>query len=197
MTYYIGPTISDRQRQFIIGTVLGGSSIVSPKKGKNCYLSMRGKNAYWIEYKSHELKDLASPSPFLVEKKKETYFRWHSLCYPIFNEFNELFYKDGKKTVQMKALNELRDIGLAIWFLEGGRIHKGVVEFNTTTLNEEGTNVVVKYFTEVSLPCYKKQEGKGFRVIMSPTATIKFLKTIADKVPDFLLDRLEGVAEIE
>lgn len=194
MTYYMGPTISDRQRQFIIGTILGGSSIVVPKKGKNCYLSMRGKDAYWLEYKSHELKELASPTPFLMEKKKDTYFRWHSLCYPIFNEFNELFYKEGKKTAPMQVLNELRDIGLAIWFLEGGRIHKSVVEFNTTTLGEEGTDTVVKYFIEVNLPCYKKVEGKGFRVILTPAATVRFLKVISDKVPDFLLHKLEGAS---
>lgn len=190
MTYYISPPVSDWQRQIILGTVLGGSSIVRPVGGKNSYLSMRGKDAYWLEYKNHELKDLASPNPFLIEKDNK-YFRWHSLCYPVFNDYHALFYEGRKKTVRIDVLNELRDIGLAVWFLDGGRYERRHVLLNTTTFGEEGTETVCQYFNEISLPAVVKKKGNSFKVQLEPNASLKFLKTVAHRVPEFMLHHLE------
>jgi hypothetical protein len=189
MTYYIGPQISDNQKQIILGTVLGGSSIIKPTGGRNSYLSMRGKEAYWLEYKSHELKDLASPNPFLIEKDNK-YFRWHSLCYPVFNDFYSMFYNDKGKTVTMDTLNELRDIGLAVWFIDGGKLEKGSVVLNTTVFGEEYSNIISQYFCEVTLPSYVKVKGKSCKVILTPPSTLRFLRTIVDKVPNFMRHRL-------
>lgn len=190
MTYYIGPQVSDWQKQIIIGTVLGGSSIIKPTGGRNSYLSMRGKEAYWIEYKSHELKDLASPNPFLIEKDNK-YFRWHSLCYPVFNDLYQKFYEDGKKKVSMEVLNELRDIGLAVWFIDGGKLEKGTVCINATSFGEKGGNTISQYFNEIGLPSYVKSKGNSHKVLLTPPSTVKFLQTIVDKIPAFLRYRLE------
>jgi hypothetical protein len=191
MTYYISPPVTDWQRQIILGTVLGGSSIVRPSGGKNSYLSMRGSNAYWLEYKSYELKELASPNPFLIEKENR-YFRWHSLCYPVFNEFHTLFYRDRKKRVEMSVLNELRDIGLAVWFVDGGRYERRHVVLNTTSFGWEGSETICGFFNEITLPASIKQKGNSFRVQLEPNASIKFLKTIAHRVPQFMHHHLES-----
>ncbi len=191
MTYYISPEITPWQRQIILGTVLGGSSIVRPQGGRNSYLSMRGKDAYWLEYKSHELKSLASPTPFLIENANK-YFRWHSLCYPIFNDFHSLFYQDGKKKVEMSTLNELRDIGLAVWFLDNGRIERNCVILTTTGFGLDGTNLICQYFNEIGVESKIKKKGTSDRVVMNQKGSEKFLKTIAGQVPEFMLYRLAG-----
>jgi hypothetical protein len=189
MTYYIGPQITPWQRQIIIGTILGGSSIVKPKGGRNSYLSMRGKDAYWLEYKSQELKNLASPTPFLIENENK-YFRWHSLCYPEFNEYHELFYRSGKKCVSMEVLNELRDIGLAIWFLDGGKLDRGRIVFNTNVFKEAGTKLISQYFNEISMNSDAIIKGNSFRVTIEADSVDKFFKVIAKQVPQFMLHKL-------
>lgn len=189
MTYYIGPKITPWQRQIILGTVLGGSSIVKPKGGRNSYLSMRGKDAYWLEYKSQELKNLASPTPFLIENENK-YFRWHSLCYPEFNEFHGLFYGDGKKKIDMEVLNELRDIGLAVWYIDGGKLDKGNIVFNTNVFREEGTRLISRYFNEISLDSDAIIKGKSFRVTIKERAVDKFFKVISHRVPEFMMNKL-------
>ena len=35
----------------LIGTILGGSSLAKPPRGKNYYLSMRSQNKQWLQYK--------------------------------------------------------------------------------------------------------------------------------------------------
>src|ERR1700677_3628118 len=109
MTYFENPSISDWHKQLIIGTVLGGSSLVKPKKGRNCYLFMRSADNKWLNYKAQELDALASQRPFTQEGNT---IRWHSNCYPIFTEYYEMFYLNNKKCVSMQILDSLRDIGL-------------------------------------------------------------------------------------
>lgn len=189
MTYYIGPKITPWQRQIILGTVLGGSSVVKPKGGRNSYLSMRGKDAYWLEYKSQELKNLASPTPFLIENENK-YFRWHSLCYPEFNEFHNLFYADGKKHVTMDILNELRDIGLATWFLDGGKVEKNSIVFNTNVFREDGTKLIAQFFNEISIKAESVIKGKSLRVTILEESVEKFTKVINHRIPEFMLHNL-------
>jgi len=189
VTYYIGPKITDWQHQIILGTILGGSSIVKPKGGRNSYLSMRGKDAYWLEYKSQELKNLASPTPFLIENENK-YFRWHSLCYPEFNTYHELFYRDGKKKVDIETLNELRDIALAVWYLDNGKLDRGRVVFNTNVFKEDGTSLIARYFNEIGINTHAVIKSNSFRVVIESGSIERFFKVISQRVPHFMLHRL-------
>lgn len=191
MTYYIAPHITDWQRQIIIGTLLGGSSIVKPKNGKNCYLSMRGKYVYWIEYKALELKNLASPKSILFEKKTN-YFRWHSLCYSCFTEFYKMFYEKNNKKIEMNTLNELRDIGLAIWFVDIGKIQNNTISFKTNQFGRKGTETIAQYLTEIDLKTTILERKNGFRVKIDETSSERFLKVIAHRVPEFMEEKLKG-----
>ena len=57
MTYENSPIIKSYQKQILYGTILGGSSIVNPTYGRNCYLAMRDNNLNWLSYKINELKE--------------------------------------------------------------------------------------------------------------------------------------------
>src|SRR5581483_2301925 len=145
MTYYDNPEISDWQRQIILGTVLGGSSLVKPKKGRNCYLFMRSADKSWLKYKAEELASFASQRPFTIEGNT---LRWHSNCYPVFSDYYEKFYKDDKKVVTMDLLDSLRDIGFAIWYGDSGKLKSGQVLLNTNKFGEEGTKIISDYFQQ-------------------------------------------------
>jgi hypothetical protein len=188
MTYYDNPSITDWHKQIIMGTVLGGSSLVKPKKGKNCYLFMRSADKKWLEYKAYELSTLASQRPFTKEGNT---IRWHSNCYPIFTNYYELFYEKNKKTVSMNILDSLRDIGLAIWYADCGKIHKGKITLNTNKFGEEGTNIVAKYFNEVGVgETNLVKERKYIRLEFTTESTNKFLLIVANRMPDFMHAKL-------
>ena len=182
------PTITSLQRQVIIGTVLGGSSIVHPKTGRSCYLSMRGNNAKWLECKAQELKFIKPPNPYFGER--QGYFRWHSSCSPALNDFHSMFYKDKKKVVNMDILNELRDIGLAVWFVDGAIIRKDEVIFKTSVFGEDGSNTISQYFTEIDLSNKVVKDKTSFRVVLDGNSSSKFIDIIADSVPNFVAEGL-------
>jgi len=184
MTYFYSPVITDWQKQIIMGTILGGSSIVKPKKGRNSYLFMRSCDEMWLEYKSQELKNFASQKPFTKEGRT---LRWHSNCFPIFNEFRELFYEDDVKTVKMAILDKLRDIGLAIWYGDCGKIKKNNVIINTHKFGEKGTGIINDYFNQIGIESEITKEKNNYRILMSEAGSVKFLATIGHRLPTFMI----------
>lgn len=189
MTYYTSPVMTEWQRQIILGTILGGSSIVKPKRGKNSYLFMRSKDHAWVAYKAEELKGFSSQRPFTEEGNT---LRWHSNCFPIFNSFRETFYGDGKKKIKMSILDIMKDIGLAVWYGDCGKIRKGRVYLNTHKFGLESTKIAVKYFNEIGIPADVAYERNNLRVTLTPEGSQRFLVTIAHRLPDFMHKKLEG-----
>ena len=183
MTYYDNPEISDWQKQVITGTILGGSSLVKPKNGRNCYLFMRSANKDWLNYKADELTTLASQRPFTKEGNT---LRWHSNCYPIFAEYYNLFYENNRKKVRMEALDTLRDIGLAIWYGDCGRLKKNNIILNINKFGEDGSKVVHDYFIEVGIGETKIIKEKGYyRLLFNSKSSEKLLLIVANRLPEF------------
>ena len=181
----INPHVNLRQKEVIVGTILGGSSIVKPPKGNNCYLSMRSKDAKWLEYKADVLKPFASEAPYTIPKTGNTY-RWHSMCFPIFNEYRELFYPNDKRSLNIEILNPLRDWGLATWFVDCGKFIKNKIVMNTNIWKEEGSNVIMDYFQELGYNVYKKLDRGGIRIVLDEKSSKHFLRIITAQLPVFV-----------
>jgi hypothetical protein len=167
------PIFTKRHWQLIAGTILGGSSLIKSKKGKHYYLSMRGKDAKWLEYKAQWLNDFSSSTPFTEEKTN----RWHSLCSPVFDQFQDLFYKDGKRYLDVEVLSQLWDFGLMIWYRDCGKYNKEIT-FNTHVWGESGSQTIVYYFELCGWNSKIIKERTYFRVKLDKESSIKLFKTI-------------------
>jgi len=178
MTYCRVAVITEWQRQVINGTIMGGSSIMKPKKGINCYLSMRGKNGKWLQCKANEMGLVLPPNPYVIEDK---YFRWHSCCSPLFNEFYDNFYEEGKKVARMEILDGLRAIGLAVWFLDAGQLKDDQLFLSVKSFSNK--DIISKYFQEIDIG----NEIVKSKLIMDKKSTEKFVGIIGDYIPEFML----------
>lgn len=163
-----------RENQIITGTILGGSSLIMPKNGKNCYLSMRDKNAAWLETKADALKSIASPAPFTIEKTN----RWHSLCVPELNGFREKFYKDGKRHLRLEVLERLWDVSLAVWYQDCGLNINDRVIIKTHIWGEEGTELFKTYFELIDYQAEIVKERGKFRVRLDQDSSKHFLNMV-------------------
>ena len=180
MTHVISPKVSTRQRDIIIGTILGGSSVVKPSKGKNCYLSMRCKDLGWLRFKATELANLASSSPITTEKTN----RWHSMCYPCFNEFREMFYANGKRRLDIDNLSLLRDVTLAIWYGDCGHFKREHVVLNTHIWGKKGTDTIKEYFSYLGYNPIIFRERGSLRVRLDKDSSKQFIKLIMPHIPE-------------
>jgi hypothetical protein len=178
------------ENQVVVGTVLGGSSLIKPPKGANYYLSMRDQNELWLKYKMEEMPHLFGKSKIHIYGKT---LRVNSCCSPILTEMKDLLYDGTKRIILMETLDKLMDIGLSTWFLDGGnktgRNCKNAY-INTTKYGQEGTEIVLQYFNEVGMPCNINRDGYRLKVLFTVKGTEVLFKTIAHKFPKFMYFRL-------
>ncbi len=178
------------QEQVLLGTVLGGSSLVKPPKGVNYYLSMRGQNDLWLQYKMLEMPE------FFKEPKLHRYnktYRSNSCCCTALTDFHGSVYDGNRRKVTMDLLDKLMDLGIAVWFLDsGGKTGRGRKNayINTTKFGEDGSEIVQRYFNEVDMPCNINRDGSRLKVLFTVKGTLMLLGTIAHRFPEFMYHRL-------
>lgn len=178
------------ENQVLLGTVLGGSSLVKPPKGINYYLSMRGNHLMWLRYKMVEMPSYFDGST--VHQYGKTY-RCNSKCCAVLTEIQGRLYDGPQRRITMEMLDTLQDIGIAVWFLDGGsktgRGRKNAY-LNTTKFGEAGTKIVLQYFNEIEMPCNINRDGDRWKVLFTVEGTTELFKVIAHRFPEFMYSRL-------
>lgn len=174
------------EHQVLIGTILGGASLVKPAAGRNYHLSMRSHNLLWLEYKMALMPNFF---PETVIHQYGVTFRCNSTCSETLTRLHDVMYCGEKRTVSMEILDSLRDIALAIWFLDrggkGGRGRKNAY-INTTKFGEIGTITIRDYFHLIDCYCQVNCSGSRRKVLFSLAGTEKFFRTVAHHFPKFM-----------
>lgn len=190
MTYQCGPVLKDSQKQFLYGTILGGSSIIRPERGKNCYLAMRDSDSVWLSYKIEVLKDFFKIDQNTIKKDKNTY-RCYSVAYPVFNDACDLFYQDEKKVVTREMLEILTDEAWMVWFVDAGRKSKRKAYLRTHKFGEEGTKIISDYFNSLECSCDIHMCRDRYEIVFDNKGAYELLSIIAPKIPNFLIKNYE------
>lgn len=123
-------TLSEIQRQFIYGSLLGDLNIGKPdKKHPNCRIYIvQCKAQEELFMKKVEILDnfmsaykLIVPKPDPRTNKVYESWRGNSKAHPLFTEIRNKFYINGVKTITQELLNEItHPIALAYWFMDDG-----------------------------------------------------------------------------
>lgn len=190
MTYEYSPQLKHNQSQALYGTILGGSSIVKPSQGKNCYLAMRDNDRAWLEYKINELKDYFKMDNNTIKKDKNTY-RCYSIAYPIFNAYYNEFYANNKKFIGKETLERLNDVAWMIWFVDAGKKSKRKAYLRTHKFGEEGTKMIAEYFNSLDCDCDFKLTRERYEIVFTHKGSIEFLATFAHRLPNFMLSKFD------
>lgn len=190
MTYQNGPKLKESQKQTLYGTILGGSSIIRPERGKNCYLAMRDNDIKWLSYKIEVLKDFFKIDSQTIKKDKNTH-RCYSIAYPIFNDIYELFYQDEEKIVTSEILEILTDEAWMVWFIDAGRKTKRKAYLRTHKFGEQGTKIITDYFNSLDCDCEMHQCRDRYEVVFTNKGACELLTILAHRIPAFLLERFD------
>ena len=187
MTYQSGPSLKECQKQTLYGTILGGSSIIRPDRGKNCYLAMRDSNRTWLNYKIEVMSDFFKNDADCIKLDKNT-FRCYSVAYPIFNQVYLRFYRDGKKFVNRDVLEILTDEAWMTWFLDAGKKSKRKAYLRTHKFGEDGTKLIAEYFNSLDCDCAAHVARGRHEIVFSNKGAHELLKYVAPKIPECMLN---------
>jgi recombination protein RecA len=113
-----GIILSDAENQIILGSLLGDMYCRIKKTAKNAQIEephCKEQEPYLL-WKVAMLKSLS----FNVRRTSLGYLFFESRVYPCLNYYNNLFYKNKKKVLNIDVLDKLSPLGLAVWYMDDG-----------------------------------------------------------------------------
>ena len=129
-------TLSEIQKETLIGVLLGDAHLSRPKPTHNTKLVFDQSNSLHKEYLLHlydVFKSLTNTEPYVTNRKPDTRtgkvynsIRFSTLSLPYLNYYYELFYKDGRKIIPNNINELLTARGLAYLIMDdGGKSYYG------------------------------------------------------------------------
>jgi hypothetical protein len=182
--------LANKEKQVVLGSLLGNSSIIKPKKSRNPHFQMResiSKGGNWIRCKAHELVKFSRGKSFVQDRDS---YRWNSISNQCWKNYHELCYRGNKKFVSMQWLDQLQDYGLACWFLDKGEIRERSLYIRISRFDKKSVENIVKYFEIIGIPVQVKKFGGSKILHFNQESKVKFLKLISHRFPLYYIQQI-------
>lgn len=119
--------ISSREKEIIVGTLLGDGHLAMLKTGARLEVAHSAKQKEYLFWKYQTLSRWVKTKPHCIriadKRWKATYIQWRfrTQISEIFTELHSLFYPKGKKIVPATISQILTSpLSLAVWFMDDG-----------------------------------------------------------------------------
>lgn len=184
--------LTKRQREILIGTLLGDSHLETQNKGRTYRLKVEHslKQKEYVDWLYHEFKDWVLSLP----KVRERFVRlrtvsgmyakyyFNTLSVGSLRFYAQQFYSEGKKRVPRLIHRWLTPLALAVWYMDDGSIKSN--HHRTIFLNTQGFAIrdlhglqkalLEKFGIKTQLRADRHQQ----RIYFSAETVDKFLKII-------------------
>lgn len=201
LTSFLEP--NDKQKELIIGSLLGDASITVKKTKSNATLGVLNeshslKQKEYIDLKIEALNDLiANTKEFEpnIDKRgiksngKKMYFTKSS---PYFGDLRKAFYPNGKKIVNKELVEKhFSDFMLAVWFMDDGRTQvknsfdglQYFCDLSTNSFIKEDVEWLVELLIKKGFEC-RFNNTNGNRIFFTANGSKNLIKTIGQYVPE-------------
>jgi len=178
--------LTNREKQVVLGSILGNSSIIKPAKSLNPHFQMResiSKGGNWIRCKAEELKRLSRKKSFIKDSNS---YRWNSISAECFIEFYNLCYENNNKTIKPELLDKLQDYGITCWFMDKGFLNNKYCSIRISRLNQESIDNIKEYFNIIDMPCVIKKFGGSKIINFEEKSRDKFIRLISPCMPAYM-----------
>ena len=140
----IAYSLSDRQTEILIGSLLGDAYI--HPLGKICFEQSSIQQEYLL-WKYAEFKNLAYPKIAQVtrldKRSGNQTFSCRFFLRQIFRSWRDIWYLDGHKTLPIDLAKWFTPLVLAVWYMDDGHLEKGVAPlFACESFTKEESNVL-------------------------------------------------------
>lgn len=178
--------LTNREKQVVLGSLLGNSSIIKPTKSLNPHFQMResiSKGGNWIRCKAEELKRLSRKKSFVQDASS---YRWNSISSECLIDFYNLCYDKKIKKVQPEWLDKLQDFGIACWFMDKGFLNEKYCAIRISRLDQDSVENIKNYFDIIDMSCTIKKFGGSKIVNFEKDNRNKFIRLISPCMPAYV-----------
>lgn len=180
--------LTERQRQIIIGKLLGDGHLETSNNGRTYRLKIEHpiKQKEYVDWFYKEFKDWILTKP----KKKEQivngklYYKYwvNTLANGSLRFYGQQFYKDKKKVVPKLIHRWLTPLSLAVWFMDDGSIksknHRARI-INTQGFEKKEVLRLIKAFgNKFNIQCKLRKQKEGYQIMILAESADKFARII-------------------
>ena len=176
------------QEDIIIGSLIGDAN--ARKRWSLTYFRCghSEKQKKYLEWKyNHFTEFIHSPIHINIKKDRIPMYEFQTLSHPIFNFYNKLFYKNGRKQITKEVLNKLNPRSLAFWVCDDGSycntLHYIILCTNSFTHEE---HILMKEFFNKKWgldPTIGFRDGKYYYLRFTVKDTKKLISIIQKFIP--------------
>ncbi|MEW6610937.1 MAG: LAGLIDADG endonuclease [Patescibacteria group bacterium] len=115
-------SLSDYQKEVVVGTILGDGSLLANAWGKHYRLqiSHSADQKELVEWKHKVFRNFTLQEPSYETSHQAWKFK--TISHPQFTEYHHVFYRGGKKVVPPNITEILTPVGLTVWFMDDGAL---------------------------------------------------------------------------
>lgn len=195
--------LTKRQRQIIIGKLLGDGHIETQNKGRTYRLKIEHSviQKEYVDWLFNEFKDWVRTKPQIKEQKikDRTYQKYwfNTLSHGAFRFYAHQFYQRNKKVVPKLIHRWLTPLSLAVWFMDDGSIkskyHKARI-INTQGFNKREVQALIKTLKEsFGLECKLRKQKEGYQIMILSESADKFARLIRNFIHPSMNYKIKGL----
>lgn len=158
-------SLTQLQKSFIIGTLLGDGYIRRVRGRKDAFLEINHSMAQkeYVEWKYKILRNLTRSGPKSRNGNgKRIAYRFFTKQNPEFTKIMDMFYKNKKKCIPDLKLDPIM---LAVWFMDdGSRCDKNNVYLNTQQFSKKDQYKLLEFLEKVGLEGTLNKDKQYFRI---------------------------------
>lgn len=187
--------VSDRQREILVGCLLGDAYIT--KLGK-IQIEQCSKQSDYIKWKYQELASISYPNPpkeVIRHEKRDNNritksFRFWTRQY--FRSWRDKFYIDQQKIFPTDLVTWVTPLSIAVWFMDDGSYDKKYnCIFSTECFNTQSLSVLTRMLQTFGIETtLNKDSISSFRLRIRSKSLNKFFELIRSHIHHSMLYKL-------
>jgi len=194
--------VTQEEHDLIIGSLMGDASIRQREKNSCFRFSHSIYQKQYCKFKKSILDNFNISEFREVKRKIRDRFiyaiDYATKTHPVFNYYRNLFYKNGRKIINLKILNQLNPRSLAIWICDDGSYSKtqGYIILYTNSYNLVEHQLIKKFFEEKFdlSPTIGFRDNKYYYLRFKKEDTQKLIKLIEPFIPESMIYKI-GVSK--
>ena len=174
--------LTGRQQAVLVGTLLGDGCLARHGRFHRLHVKHKAAHRALVEFKRDIFADFVTmPLHGFDQKLGQKSFpcvQFATRTSPLFTEWHERFYRDGKKVIPIEIASYLSSLAMTVWFMDDGAADHAGVTLQTHSFTFDEVELLVDALSVRFDLAAKPRKNQGRWVIYVRSASVSRLREI-------------------